>query len=168
MYGIDTTRDPLTGCFDRAYGMHLLQILTSGAAKQTREFAVALIDIDEFKQVNDRRGHPTGDEALWEIAKLLELSFTQRNPVCRIGGDEFLVLFPDAPTAHLITLLEQAKREVSREAGRPIIRQSLPLTITVGLAFYPRHGQTPEELLKAADVALYHGKQMGGNQVTSA
>ena len=148
--------------------MWILQSLITSAESQDREFSVALIDVDRFRALNDRQGYLAGDEVLWNIGKLLELSFTQRNPVCRFGADEFLVLFPDAPTAYVVSLAERAKREVSRNSGTPSINQSGQVTITIGLAFFPRHGHAPEVLLKSADVALHNGKQMGGNHVVSA
>jgi diguanylate cyclase (GGDEF)-like protein len=164
----DPNRDPLTGCYNRRYAFDSLVRLLPQSDEQSSELAVGMIDIYNFKRINDCHGHAFGDDVLWEITRMLETCFSRRNIVSRFGGDEFLVIFNGVPHTHVHTLAERARSEVKRLPHSGEQKLEKPLTVTIGLAFYPEHGQTPEELIRAAGRALNEGRNMGGDHVISA
>ena len=165
---VGPSREPLTGCYNRRHAFDILERLLSQATEQSRELAVGIVDIYKFKRINDRHGHAFGDDILWEIARVLEMCFSRRNILSRFGGDEFLAIFSGVPHTDVHTHAERARREVRRLPQSRGKRLEKPLTVTIGLAFYPEHGRTPEDLLAAADRALFEGRSMGGDIVISA
>jgi diguanylate cyclase (GGDEF)-like protein len=137
--------DPLTGllnrrAFEQRCGQELARARRTGEA-----FAALLIDVDHFKNINDRHGHAAGDEALVELARALTRELREVDSVARIGGDEFAVLLPGTGAA-----------EVRATAERLIARADV--TISVGAAVYGVDGHTIDELARAADAALYEAK----------
>ena len=120
--------------------------------------AILLLDLDGFKEINDRLGHQTGDMVLHGIAEQLTRSAPDSAVVARLGGDEFAVLIPDVGSeASTMAIVEQLRTELTR----PIVVDGFPLSVgvSIGLAFAPTHGRTPEDLLSAADVAMYRAKR---------
>ncbi|MEO8267698.1 MAG: bifunctional diguanylate cyclase/phosphodiesterase, partial [Ilumatobacteraceae bacterium] len=116
------------------------------------------LDLDGFKEINDRLGHQTGDMVLIGIAEQLTQSAPEAAVVARLGGDEFAVLIPDVGSeASTMAVVEQLRTELTR----PIVVDGFPLSVgvSIGLAFAPTHGRTPEDLLSAADVAMYRAKR---------
>jgi diguanylate cyclase (GGDEF)-like protein len=138
--------DPLTGLLNRrAFGQRSGQELAR--ARRTGEaFAALLIDVDDFKQINDRHGHAAGDEALVELAAMLTRELREIDTVARIGGDEFAVLLPATGIAGAETI-----------AAR--LRESSAVQISIGIAVYGVHGHSTDELARAADAALYDVKR---------
>ncbi len=119
---------------------------------------VLLLDLDGFKEINDRLGHQTGDMVLIGVAERLTRAAPEAAVVARLGGDEFAVLIPNVGSeASTIALVEQLRTELTR----PIVVDGFPLTVgvSIGLAFVPTHGRTPEDLLSAADIAMYRAKR---------
>ena len=120
--------------------------------------AILLLDLDGFKEINDRLGHRTGDMVLLGIADQLTRSAPDSAIVARLGGDEFALLIPDVGSeASTMAIVEQLRTELTR----PIVVDGFPLSIgiSIGLAIAPTHGRTPEDLLSAADVAMYRAKR---------
>jgi diguanylate cyclase (GGDEF)-like protein len=138
--------DPLTGLPNRrAFGQRLGHELAR--ARRTGEaFATLLIDVDHFKQINDRRGHAAGDDALVALADVLTRELREIDTVARIGGDEFAVIVPATGVAGAL----QAAQRLRERAGIPI---------SVGAAVYGIDGHTADELARAADAALYEAKR---------
>lgn len=148
--------DPLTGLVNRR---HFLEELRA-ATKTGQNAAVLLIDLDRFKHVNDTLGHPVGDKLLRHVAERLRMSARAGDVVARLGGDEFAILqrgaHSRAASEHL------GERLVARVSERYQIEDHiLEIGASVGIALLPSDGTDPEELLKAADIALYHGKTHG-------
>ena len=119
---------------------------------------LALCDLDEFKQINDTDGHPAGDRALEAVAALLEGSLRASDFAFRIGGDEFALLLPETDAAEA---QEAVERIVAALAGDSVLADGLG--ISFGLALFPIHGKTPEELIRRADQALYAAKRSDGD-----
>ncbi|UTH76064.1 diguanylate cyclase [Chromobacterium sp. IIBBL 290-4] len=160
-------RDPLTGLFNRRHLDDILPRVLSHMLALHREVAVLMVDADHFKRVNDTYGHRCGDIVLTALAAYLSDHFRSGDIVCRYGGEEFFVLLPGASleAAH-------AKAQGLCDAVRamPIQAQGHALTVTlsVGLALSPMHGEDAESVVHAADAALYQAKQTGRDRVCVA
>ena len=154
----EANHDSLTHLLNRrTFEHHLTGFLASNAEDDIRG-AVLLLDLDGFKEINDRLGHQTGDKVLQGIADQLTVSVPPASVVARLGGDEFAVLVPDIGSdASTMAVVEKLRTELTR----PIVVGGFPLTVgvSIGLAFVPSHGRTPEDLLGAADVAMYRAKR---------
>lgn len=130
-------------------------------------FAMVLVDIDEFKGVNDELGHQAGDSVLLEVARRLVSSVRDVDVVARVGGEEFGLVLPNTPLEGAVRLAERVRTAVGAEPFE-VGGRSLAVTISAGIATWPEHGSTGPELYAAADAALYRAKAAGRNQVASA
>jgi diguanylate cyclase (GGDEF)-like protein len=160
-------RDPLTGQYNRRYLDTTLQREMIKAAREQLPITLLMVDIDHFKAINDTHGHPVGDEVLRQIGLILATHARSHDVVCRYGGEEFLLLLPQLPSTQALQRAEQLRRSAkthvfSTEAG------DIRVTLSVGVATYPDHGQTVDELLRSADHALYQAKREGRNRVVQA
>ena len=147
-------RDSLTGLLNRRAFMRELSIEIERSLRYGRHFVLALCDLDDFKSINDTDGHPAGDRALEAVATLLQSTIRASDFAFRIGGDEFALLLPetDADEAQ-----DAVTRIVTALAGDSVLAAGLG--ISFGLALFPIHGKTPEELIRRADQALYAAKR---------
>jgi diguanylate cyclase (GGDEF)-like protein len=158
------TRDPLTGLLNRAAFEEALQHEVAGADREAPP-ALLLVDLDGFKQVNDTLGHLTGDDVLVRVARLLEAGVRKADIVARLGGDEFAVLLPRTTQNRANDL---ARRLLARVRADEVLRdERAPVGFSIGLAWLaePRSG---EELVAAADDAMYRAKRGGGQDVAVA
>jgi diguanylate cyclase len=153
----EANHDGLTHLLNRrTFDNHLSGFLASNS--DDVRGAILLLDLDGFKEINDRLGHQTGDMVLLGVADQLSRSAPEAAVVARLGGDEFAVLIPDVGSdASTMAIVEQLRTELTR----PIVVDGFPLSVgvSIGLAFAPTHGRTPEDLLSAADVAMYRAKR---------
>lgn len=156
--------DPLTGLANRAaFDLEIRRRLDHARAAGAT-LALAYLDLDGFKEVNDLHGHQAGDEVLRVIARRLESTFRAGDLVARLGGDEFAVILqPDGPPPTLGARLEQA-RQLARQPVE-VAGQSLRVTASIGVALFPDHAGAAEELIAKADEAMYQAKRTG-NQVS--
>jgi diguanylate cyclase (GGDEF)-like protein len=154
----EATHDSLTRLLNRqTFNNHLSGFLASSLDDDVRG-VVLLLDLDGFKEVNDRLGHQTGDLVLQGFADRLTLAAPDTAVIARLGGDEFVLLIPDvASEESTVNMVAQLRIELAR----PIVVDSFPLSVgvSIGLAFIPVHGRTAEDLLSAADVAMYRAKR---------
>ncbi len=158
--------DPLTGLYNQRYLMRHLDSLLGAA--QPPGVGVLLLDVDHFKSVNDRFGHAAGDAALRQIARLLRTRTRVFDSVARYGGEEFVIVMP-AATAEEVSLAAHRLREAIE--AMPFLPGSgapLTLTVSIGAACTDRADVSPEEILQAADRAMYRAKREGRNRVTIA
>ena len=161
-------KDPLTGLFNRRAVQDTLERELHRARRRMHELSLLLIDLDHFKNFNDSFGHDAGDLVLKTMSKLFLSHFRAEDLVCRFGGEEFAVLLPEA------SLEDAGKRaeKLCSEAGKLVIHyngQALKtVTLSIGIAGYPEHGNSASELVRAADDALYRSKADGRNRVTVA
>jgi len=155
-------KDGLTGVFNRRY--FELRILEEIARAQRcgGEVSVLMIDVDGFKKLNDEFGHLLGDEVLREVSTLFQRHLRKSDVLCRFGGDEFAVLLPDSGARQAAAVAEKLRNAIGTTEFRGVAR---PVTISVGLASSPANGHDRDELIKAADNALYAAKQAGRNRV---
>ena len=163
-----SVRDPLTGLFNRRHMTDSLRKhLNSGELNCTR-LSVIAVDVDHFKKFNDNHGHDAGDMVLRAVSTVLEKACDGSEAACRPGGEEFTLILPGATPEEALAraeLLRQAVEEISVRYGEKTLPQ---ITISAGVAHYPAHGLLPQDLLRAADEALYAAKAKGRNQVCAA
>lgn len=155
--------DDLTGLPNRAlFSDRLLQELKMSQRTRKR-FSVLMIDADHFKEINDTLGHKAGDEVLRQLAARLVKAARASDSVCRLGGDEFGVLLPNAPASAAKTVAAR----LSRVLEEPIFVDTLPLNVdvSIGAVTFPADGDKPEILLSHADLAMYQAKRLGSGFV---
>lgn len=154
--------DPLTGLPNRVIARDRLRQVISRARRTPGMLAVLYLDLDRFKWVNDNLGHPAGDELLCQVARRLAECVRDSDVVARLGGDEFLCIMADIDGEE--RAVELAGRFVSALA-RPFSLAAGEASIgtSVGIAVYPGHGESDEELIDCADRALYQAKSAGRN-----
>ncbi|MCA1855703.1 EAL domain-containing protein [Massilia oculi] len=154
--------DALTGLPNRILLQDRLSHAIAQAQRNGRLVGVMFIDLDRFKHVNDSLGHEAGDQMIIEIARRLSRSLRESDTVARQGGDEFVVVLPDLAGADDAAMVA---RKVLGELFQPLMLAGNELfpTGSIGIAIYPRDGQDPTALLKAADTAMYRSKANGGN-----
>jgi two-component system cell cycle response regulator len=160
-------RDALTGVFNRRYlASHIAAALSQGAGHRSNWLLV--LDIDFFKTVNDRFGHLVGDEVLKEFARRLMENVRGVDVVCRLGGEEFVVVMPDADPAGIRRAAERLRRGIAEIPFRvPGLDQPLTVTCSIGVSAAAL-GESLDPVLERADKALYQAKHAGRNQVCLA
>lgn len=163
-----SVRDPLTGLFNRRYMEESMERELIRAARQGKEVGVIMVDIDHFKRFNDTFGHDGGDALLRKLAKFLQKHVRGSDIACRYGGEEFTLILPDASLEITQQRAEQilaAVRDLRVQQGQKVLD---PITLSLGVAVFPGHGNTHRALLQAADVALYRAKETGRDRVCLA
>ncbi len=161
------TTDELTGLFNRREAMRRLRDLWAMHQRHGDALSCVMLDIDHFKRFNDTHGHAVGDSVLKNLAKLLRNSTRTVDSVCRIGGEEFLILCPKTTEEATGILAERLRRDVEATAI-DLNGQVLQMTISLGVAEANAAANTPDALIKEADRALYVAKDSGRNRVVLA
>ncbi|KKB78071.1 response regulator PleD [Devosia soli] len=157
--------DDLTGLYNRRYFDRHLNILLGKAQEQERELAVMILDIDHFKAVNDTYGHDVGDVVLKEFSARVKRNIRGVDLACRFGGEEFVVLMPDTDTSNAELVAERVREAIANKPFEIGAQRPLSVTVSVGVSFNETGADTPETLIKRADVALYRAKREGRNRV---
>lgn len=161
-------RDALTGLYNRRYLEEILEREFRRSSRSQQHLGIIMIDLDHFKSFNDAFGHDAGDAVLRETGLLLTKCIRVEDFVCRYGGEEFVVILP---TANLQAAQARAENLRTRMRQLTILHQGKPMgmiTISAGVAGFPDHGATPQEVIAAADAALYDAKRNGRDQVVVA
>jgi diguanylate cyclase len=158
--------DALSGLFNRRRFDSALESLVAKASSDNEPFSMLLIDIDEFKGINDRHGHVFGDQVIQCVSQAIKASVKGRDIAARYGGDEFAVLLPETALAGATTVAEYIRRIIERRRLSDYIGEgeTVTVTVSVGLATLGA-GETGQSLLRRADKALYQAKKNGRNQV---
>jgi diguanylate cyclase (GGDEF)-like protein len=156
--------DGLTGIKTRRFFWEAVSSEWKRASRSGRPFSVVLIDLDKFKEVNDSLGHLEGDLVLARVGRLLEQKCRQSNVVARYGGDEFVILMPETGIDQAQVLAERLRLWLATD---PMLEEH-QITGSFGVASFPVHGFSAEDIIRVADAGMYVSKHAGGNQVRSA
>ena len=161
------TQDPLTGLLNRRGLMACLEMhfrsRTAGSAH------LLIVDIDHFKRINDTHGHQMGDLVLGRVAQVLQATARKGDLICRLGGEEFLVVALDIEPAGVFLLAERLREAISHSEVPSISAQGpIRCTVTIGVSESFSHPQALDAVLQQADAALYRGKESGRDRVESA
>jgi diguanylate cyclase (GGDEF)-like protein/PAS domain S-box-containing protein len=165
---IQSIRDPLTGLFNRRFMEESFQKEIRRAARKKESIGMVMVDIDHFKTFNDLHGHAAGDAILVELSTFFKLHLRGADFVCRYGGEEFAFILPES------SLENTGKRAAQLAEELKALRVAYggetlgPITLSMGIAAYPLQGTKPEDLLRAADAALYRAKQQGRDRIVLA
>ena len=158
-------QDSLTGLPNRTHWLQLAERALAQTLQSQRPLAVAFLDLDGFKAVNDQKGHHAGDLLLQGVAQRVQSVMRNADALARHGGDEFVLLLPGlnsdtdaAPVAQRVVEVLAQPFDLDEQIGR------IEISVSLGLAVWPRHGQTIDELLRAADLAMYRAKALGRNR----
>jgi diguanylate cyclase (GGDEF)-like protein len=151
--------DSLTGLFNRRCFEDILSRELQRAERHNREFSLALVDVDDFKQFNDRYGHQAGDEALAALGEAIRKSIRSTDLAARYGGDEIVIILPETRLEKAYNLFaKRVKREIEKEFRRVSLGRFI-LTVTIGISSYPEDGMNARDLVLAADKALLAAKK---------
>lgn len=160
-------RDGLTGLYNHQEFYFRLESEISYSKRHGHHLSLVMMDIDNFKGINDTYGHLVGDKVLKEVARILLEYVRSSDVVCRYGGEEFTVILPETDTKEALETADRIKRKIEEfritdEKGKIIY-----VTVSIGVATYPKDGTTSRLLLNNADHALYAAKLKGKNRVVS-
>jgi diguanylate cyclase (GGDEF)-like protein/putative nucleotidyltransferase with HDIG domain len=156
--------DGLTGVKTHRFFMEALSAEWKRSTRAGRAFALVLMDLDRFKFVNDFYGHLEGDLVLQRVGHILETNCRRSDVVARYGGDEFVILMPETNMEHARQLSSKLRGWVAVD---PLLREK-NISASFGIACYPLHGSSPQELIQVADASMYLSKHQGGNTVSTA
>lgn len=164
---VQSVRDPLTGLFNRRYMNETMERELRRAARHGLPMGVIMIDIDKFKPFNDTYGHDAGDAILQALGRYIQYSIRGDDVACRYGGDEFVLILPQASlkdTVRRAQGLSEGLKQLFIDQGGLRLGG---ITVSMGVAAFPEHGETLEMLLRAADRALYRAKEQGRDRVVN-
>ena len=160
-------RDPLTDLYNRRHLELSAERELARAGRHSHPLTLIMLDVDHFKQFNDTHGHDAGDAVLREVALVLKRHTRTEDIACRFGGEEFLMLLPGCPMDDAYQKAEAIREAIAQlrvsVSGAALSR----ITASLGIACYPQHGERLEELIRAADAALYKAKAAGRNQIVA-
>ena len=157
--------DGLTGVFNRRYFEIRVQEEIERAKRYTGAMSLIMIDIDHFKRLNDEFGHLMGDDVLRQISTIFSQNLRKVDVACRYGGEEFAIIVPETTGEDAYYVAEKLRKAIQGAVFPGLPR---PVTISAGVASYPANGEGRDELIKAADEALYQAKQSGRNTVVAS
>lgn len=154
--------DELTGLPNRSLMQDRLKLELLRVKRRGRKIGILVLDLDHFKRINDSLGHMAGDQLLKTVAERLIMAVRETDTVCRMGGDEFVVLLPEIDGPEDV---ERVCQKIIELIGKPVVvgLNSLSVTPSIGISIAPEDGTTPEHLIKHADIAMYHAKKRGRN-----
>jgi diguanylate cyclase (GGDEF)-like protein len=159
--------DPLTGLPNRRYALDRLSQEWASSQRSRTPLTCMVVDLDHFKQVNDTYGHDAGDQVLREVAVVLRKTLRATDVVCRIGGEEFVVICRDTDTVTSWNCAERLRQNVAEHVTR-VGSAEIHMTISIGIAHGGSSVNDVEMLLKQADLATYESKKAGRNRTTMA
>lgn len=162
-----SVRDPLTGLYNRRKFHEFLRYEIIRAERHRQGFSVIMIDLDNFKYINDTFGHPIGDMVLKELTAMLGEGLRRGDVLARMGGDEFAIILPETPAASGLQVANKLHQTlIGREFELPVGK--IRSTASFSMVSYPEDGKTEEDIYTAMDVVLYKAKKHGKNQVMTA
>lgn len=162
-----TYKDELTDIFNRRYFNQRLKMEVKRAERYKRNLSLLMIDIDDFKQVNDQYGHLKGDEVLSTIAKLLQANIRKADILARFGGEEFVILLPEIDAQNASVVAEKLRHQIEKYFKHPESPIGVSISISLGVANFPADAYSAEKMIEVADHRLYIAKKSGKNQVVA-
>jgi len=159
--------DPLTRLFNRRYFQARMKEMFAEAKRRNFPVTVMISDIDKFKFCVDTYGHPKGDEVLTDLADRVKKTMRTSDVVCRFGGDEFSYLLPYTGAAEAKLVAERVREAVARKPFLEKEERPFNATLSIGMATYPEHGESEEDIVRKADNALFAAKEKGRNMVVA-
>jgi diguanylate cyclase (GGDEF)-like protein len=164
-----TILDELTGVYNYRYFRARLEDERRRAARYSQALTLIMVDIDWFKTLNDRYGHPIGNVALRQLTDVISSCIRDVDTLARYGGEEFVVILPQTETLEAQTIAERIRHRVAQtEFGPDTGGRPISLTVSVGISCYPDNGRPEGELIESVDQALYRAKDGGRNSVCVA
>jgi diguanylate cyclase (GGDEF)-like protein len=160
--------DPLTGLYNRRYMEEALERELRRAERKKSTVGVIMLDIDHFKAFNDGFGHAAGDDLLRALGSLVHARLRAGDIACRFGGEEFVLILPEASLEATREKAEELRAHVKAMEVRSLDKRLGPVSISLGIAIVPDHGRVREEVLRVADAALYRAKGEGRDRVVVA
>ncbi len=161
------TRDPLTGLYNQRMFWELLAAEEKRVQRSEDSFALMVIDLDNFKQINDGYGHHVGDTFLQTFAAGLKQAVRQADQLCRYGGDEFCVILPQADEGEAHGVAKRVAEMLESFVCQAPDGTPLKATASIGIAVYPQHGNTPKDIFLIADNMMYKAKRSGKNAIAA-
>ncbi len=158
--------DFLTGAYSRGYFYELANLELSRAQRYGQTFSLMILDIDFFKKINDQYGHDAGDKALQRVVGIIKDILRDLDVVGRLGGEEFVVLLPQANLENAALVAERIRKQVSSEPIWGSHDKMFKMTVSIGLAQLGHELSNIDSIVKAADTALYEAKNSGRNRVS--
>jgi diguanylate cyclase (GGDEF)-like protein len=158
-------RDPLTSLYNRRHFNEILEYEVGRAQRHAHSFSLLLVDLDDFKDINDAFGHPTGDRLLRDLTTLLQDTVRRGDVVARIGGDEFGILLPETDADGGRTLAESLRETVHQRTFTGTQGEQFHLTVSIGVVTFPADAGDFNNLLARVDEAMYRAKEIGKNEV---
>ncbi|MCS7180135.1 MAG: GGDEF domain-containing protein [bacterium] len=163
---IASITDALTEVYNRRYFNIRLKEEFAKARREGYPFSIMISDLDNFKRYVDTYGHPMGDIILKEVASFLKSTIRETDIICRFGGDEFAYLLPFSTSLDAKVVAERIKKNIQNfKFLKDKINEDIHLTLSIGIASFPEHGNSDEEILTKADIALFMAKSMGKNKI---
>lgn len=159
--------DPLTSLLNRREMQEVINRVYASAKRSAKPLSLILFDLDRFKMLNDNYGHDIGDKILIGISEVAKRTLRTSDWLSRWGGEEFLAILPDTDENGALNIAERL-REAVEQFYLELNSQKIKTSASIGIATYPRDGDTPDFLIKAADAALYEAKKTGRNRVVAA
>ncbi len=158
--------DPLTGLYNRRFMENQMGTMVENAVNRGKHLSILALDVDFFKAVNDNHGHDVGDRVLQEVSARLRHNVRNIDMVCRVGGEEFLIILPETDAEIAMTVAERIRKSIATKAFNSGARSGpLSITISIGIASIETGVDTTSDMLKRADQALYRAKREGRNRV---
>jgi diguanylate cyclase (GGDEF)-like protein len=161
-------RDSLTGLFNRRYLEESLEREVSRAERKQQTVGIIMLDIDHFKRFNDTFGHDAGDTVLRELGIFLKKNIRGSDIACRFGGEELLIILPEADLSVTLQRAEQIREGIKHLNLHSRNQQLGTITLSLGVGIFPQHGITGDMVIQAADIALYQAKAQGRDRVIVA
>jgi diguanylate cyclase (GGDEF)-like protein len=161
-----TSVDALTQVYNRHFYDTQVSVEIERATRSGNEVSMLVIDLDDFKKVNDELGHKKGDEALSAVADLVRKNLRKVDLPFRYGGEEFVVLLPGTSEFESVHTAERLRRVIAENTGfKDLLGRPRTITVSVGVSVFPDTASSADELFNQADAAMYRAKQMGKNRV---
>src|SRR6202162_1061533 len=157
--------DPLTGLYNRRYLADFVERELSRTRRGGHKTVFAMIDIDHFKHINDTFGHEAGDDVLRALSAFLRAQIRHEDLAFRYGGEEFLLVLPCATFDGIPSRIEKIREQITHVTIEHLHHPLIPVTLSIGFAIFPDHGDSADEVVRSADPALYLAKEGGRNRV---